>query len=100
MPSERSRVVIAAAGSGKTTFLVEESLSRPDYRTAILTYTNNNVNAIKAKLYEKFGGIPGNIDVMGWCGFLLRECARPYQKFVYPQKRIRTIAVSRMIATP
>jgi DNA helicase-2/ATP-dependent DNA helicase PcrA len=91
MQSNRNRIVVASAGSGKTTFLVDEALSRPDKKIAILTYTNNNISEIKKKFYKKHGGIPKGVDVMPWFSFLLHECVRPYQRSVYPKQRVRTI---------
>jgi len=49
MQSNSNSIVIASAGSGKTTFLVDEALSRPSKSIAILTYTNNNIAEIKKK---------------------------------------------------
>jgi DNA helicase-2/ATP-dependent DNA helicase PcrA len=91
MQSNSNRIVIASAGSGKTTFLVDEALSRPDKKIAIITYTNNNISEIKKKFYKKHGGIPKGVDVVPWFSFLLHECARPYQRSVYPQQRVKTI---------
>jgi DNA helicase-2/ATP-dependent DNA helicase PcrA len=36
-------------------------------------------------------GVPRNVDVMTWFGFLLRECARPYQSAKHADKRIETL---------
>jgi DNA helicase-2/ATP-dependent DNA helicase PcrA len=87
-----NRVVIASAGSGKTTFLVKAALAHPQKRIAVLTYTNNNVREIKKKFCEQCGCIPEKVDVMTWFSFLLRECTRPYQRSVYSERRVRTIA--------
>lgn len=89
MPSSNT-VVLASAGSGKTTFLVDQALLEPAKKVAILSYTNNNVNEIKKTFREKHGGTPRNVDIFSWFHFELRECARPYQRFVYP-RRVRTI---------
>jgi DNA helicase II / ATP-dependent DNA helicase PcrA len=91
MQSVNNKLIIASAGSGKTTFLVDEALSRSDKRIAILTYTNNNINEIRKKFYVKHGGIRINVDVMTWFSFLLHECARPYQRSVYSKRRVKTI---------
>jgi DNA helicase-2/ATP-dependent DNA helicase PcrA len=91
MQSTDTKLIIASAGSGKTTLLVNEALSRPDKRIAIFTYTNNNINEIKKKFCKKNGGIPQNVDVVTWFAFLLHECARPYQRSVYPKRRVKTI---------
>jgi len=91
MPSN-NKVIIASAGSGKTTFLVDQALSKPDEKIAILSYTNNNVNELKRTFREKHGAVPRNVDISTWFNFELHECARPYQWFVYPQKRVKTIS--------
>lgn len=91
MQSNSNRIVIASAGSGKTTNLVNEALSLTGKKIAILTYTNNNIHEIKKKFYEKHGGIPKSVDVMSWFTFLLHECARPYQRSVYSNRRVKRI---------
>lgn len=91
MQSSSNRAIIASAGSGKTTFLVNQALSQPGKKIAILTYTNNNINEIKKSFREKNGGIPKDVDVFTWFGFQLHECARPYQRSVYSERRVRTI---------
>lgn len=91
MPSSENRVIIACAGSGKTTRLVNEALTERDRRIAIVTYTNNNTREISKKFGELNSGIPEHVDVMTWFGFLLRECARPYQRAKYSEKRIESL---------
>ena len=80
MQSSENRVVIACAGSGKTTRLVKEALTNRSRRIAIVTYTNNNAKEISKRFGELNSGIPKHVDVVTWFGFLLRECARPYQR--------------------
>jgi len=91
MQSNGNKIIIASAGSGKTTFLVDEALSQPAKKIAILTYTHNNISEIRNKFYKKHGGIAKGVDVLTWFSFLLRECARPYQRAVYPKQRIKTV---------
>ena len=91
MPSSENRVIIACAGGGKTTRLVQEAIADPDRRIAFVTYTNNNLMAIANRFGELYGGVPKHVDIMTWFGFLLRECARPYQHAVYPNNRIESI---------
>ena len=91
MPSSENRVVIACAGSGKTTRLVKKSLASRDRRIAIVTYTNNNTREIINRFGELNSGVPQHVDVMTWFGFLLRECARPYQRSKYAEKRIESL---------
>jgi len=91
MPLSENRVIIACAGSGKTTKLVTEALANRDRRIAMVTYTNNNTREIGKRFGEWNSGIPRHVDVMTWFGFLLRECARPYQRSKYVEKRIESL---------
>lgn len=87
-----NRVIISAAGSGKTTSIVKEAISKPQSKIAIVTYTINNVSEIRKKFYELHGSIPTNVIIMSWFTFMLQECARPYSNFVYDKHRIESIA--------
>lgn len=77
--AKKNKIIIAAAGSGKTTHLVKEAINNPQKRILITTYTDANTQEIKAKFYEKVGYIPKNIHIMPWFSFLLTHCVRPYQ---------------------
>jgi DNA helicase II / ATP-dependent DNA helicase PcrA len=78
MPST-SEVIVAAAGGGKTTRIVERALAAPAERCALVTYTQNNVAEITRRVYRLGGAIPPHVEVWSWYSFLLRELARPYQ---------------------
>ena len=91
MPST-NRVIVSAAGSGKTTTVVQEAISKPHNKIAILTYTINNFDEIRKNFYQLHGSIPCNVTVIPWFTFLLQECVRPYQNFVYDKHRIESIA--------
>lgn len=91
MQRHKNKVVIACAGSGKTSRLVSDALSHCDRRIAIITYTNNNIRAITKKFEEQNSGVPKHVDVMTWFTFLLRECARPYQRSLYNDSRIESL---------
>jgi DNA helicase II / ATP-dependent DNA helicase PcrA len=91
MPSSENRVIIACAGSGKTSLLVNEALACTDRRIAILTYTNNNARQIISRFGESNSGVPPHVDVFTWFAFLLRECARPYQRSKYSDSRIESL---------
>jgi DNA helicase-2/ATP-dependent DNA helicase PcrA len=91
MPLSENRVIVACAGSGKTTKLVTEALANRDRRIAMVTYTNNNTREMGKRFGEWNSGIPKHVDVMTWFGFLLRECARPYQRSKYVGKRIESL---------
>lgn len=91
MPSSDNKVIIACAGSGKTTYLVESALANRDRRIAIVTYTNNNYREIVSRFGELNSGVPDHVDVFTWFGFLLQECARPYQCSKYSNQRIDSL---------
>lgn len=55
------RVVLAVAGSGKTTSIINDL--QTDSRALIITYTINNVENIKKRIIRKFGLIPNGIKV-------------------------------------
>lgn len=74
-----NEIVIAAAGGGKTTRIVRTALDTPSDRSAIVTYTQNNVSEITNKLYALNRAIPPSVEVWSWYSFILRELARPYQ---------------------
>lgn len=92
-------VIISAAGSGKTTFIANNSLSKKNEKILILTYTIDNLNEIKKKIIEISGFIPNNIEVQSWFSFLLSECVRPYQNYLYDKKRIKTIFFTNGVST-
>lgn len=73
------KLMIAAAGAGKTTFLVTEALKIHDKKVLITTFTDENVREIKKKFIEINGFIPNNIHIKGWFSFLLQDCLKPYQ---------------------
>ncbi len=84
-------MVISAAGSRKTTYIVEQALVHQDKKILILTYTIDNLEQIKKYFIERNGLTPSNVCVKSWYTFLLHECARPYQNALYDKKRIETI---------
>jgi DNA helicase-2/ATP-dependent DNA helicase PcrA len=75
-----NEAIIAAAGGGKTTRIVRRALGARPERSALLTYTQNNVSEITKKFYKINAAIPPHVEVWSWYTFLLRELARPYQK--------------------
>ena len=92
MPSD-NRIVVAAAGSGKTTLIVDEACRAPNSQSALITYTINGTAEIRDKTYDKIGFIPEYITVSTWFAFLLRHFVRPYQNCLYAQRVSRIIFV-------
>jgi len=91
MLSDKNKVIIACAGSGKTTYIVEEALKLKKQKVLVTTYTNENLDQIKAFFVEKTGCVPANITVQSWFSFLLQEGVRPYQNHMTERGRIGSI---------
>ncbi|MBS6105469.1 UvrD-helicase domain-containing protein [Anaerococcus sp.] len=71
------RVIFAVAGSGKTSYIID-NLSL-DKKSLIITYTINNFYNIKKKILQKFNGeFPSNISVMTYFNFLYSFCYKPF----------------------
>ncbi len=75
-----NEVIIAAAGGGKTTRLAARANAYADGKVALVTYTINNVQEIKNKLYSLSPALPPHAEIWSWYTFLLHEMARPYQR--------------------
>ncbi len=64
------RLILAVAGSGKTTYLIN-SLDL-DRRFLIVTYTDNNLSHIRRSVINRFGYVPKNITLLSYFQFLIR----------------------------
>ena len=69
-------VILAVAGSGKTSRLVA-SLDE-DQRFLVVTYTELNRDNIRSKIFQRFGYFPANITLYTYFGFLHGFCFRPF----------------------
>src|SRR6185437_15708533 len=85
-----SKVLISAAGSGKTSLIVAEALASTK-KTLVLTYTIENTEEIKNRFLNQHGFIPTNIKVQSWFTFLLKEAVRPYQNCLYEGGRVQNL---------
>jgi len=74
-----NKLLIAAAGAGKTTFLVDEAKKIKNENVLITTYTETNESEIRIKFS---GYIPRNITIQPWFSFLLRHGVKPYQSIL------------------
>lgn len=83
---EDNKLIIAAAGSGKTTYLIDEAIKNRDKKVLITTYTQANEAEIKKKIIEKINYIPENITVQTWFSFLLKHGVRPYQGIIFDKR--------------
>lgn len=77
------KLIIAAAGSGKTTHIIDEALKITDSKVLITTYTEANEQEIRKKIFEKTGCIPNNIVIQTWFSFLIQHGVKPYQSVIY-----------------
>jgi DNA helicase-2/ATP-dependent DNA helicase PcrA len=77
MPKQ-NKLLIAAAGSGKTTHLANEA-SNSQGNILITTFTRANEEEIKKKIIDLNKCIPSHITVQTWFSFLLQHGIKPYQ---------------------
>lgn len=73
-----NKFFISAAGSGKTTLIVNESL-KSNEKILITTFTLNNYLNIRDKIIRNNGYIPPNITIQTWFSFLIEHGIRPYR---------------------
>lgn len=86
-----NEAVIACAGSGKTTYLIERALEDPSKQVLIVTYTNENLREINSRLWQVSAGQQTHVDTMTIFEFLLRECVKPYQTYKTGIAQIRSV---------
>ena len=75
---KENKLIIAAAGAGKTTFLVDEAFKRKE-NVLITTFTEENEAEIHDKFIQRYGCVPGYVTIQTWFSFLLKHGVKPYQ---------------------
>jgi len=90
----QNKLIVAAAGAGKTTFLVNEALKIKEERVLITTYTQANEAEIRKKIIEVNQCIPLNIIVQTWFSFLLQHGVRPFQGGLFEKEITGLILVN------
>jgi DNA helicase-2/ATP-dependent DNA helicase PcrA len=70
------KIILAAAGSGKTTYLVKQ-ISK-EGRSLIITHTIANKLNLKEGIIRKFGFFPENICIQTYFSFLYSFCIQPF----------------------
>jgi DNA helicase II / ATP-dependent DNA helicase PcrA len=95
----KNKLIIAAAGSGKTSFLINEALKVKGSKVLITTYTQANESEIKKKIIEINKCIPEYISVQTWFSFLLQHGVRPYQGYKYEKNITGLILINGQSAT-
>jgi DNA helicase-2/ATP-dependent DNA helicase PcrA len=69
-------VILAVAGSGKTSRLVENL--DDERRFLIVTYTDSNHENLRTKIIQRFGYFPANVTLYTYFRFLHGFCYRPF----------------------
>lgn len=89
-----NKLIVAAAGSGKTTYLVKQAMQQED-SVLITTFTDANEQEIRKKFIELNGCVPHNITIQTWYSFLLQHGVRPFQGVLLDEKINGMILVSK-----
>jgi superfamily I DNA/RNA helicase len=86
--SSNNQLLLAVAGSGKTTRIVDECAASSDPSGILaLTYTLANQAVLTDRLRRKTG-MHGAVRVQGWFSFLISEIARPFVPVIFPGARV------------
>ncbi|AXG70598.1 viral (superfamily 1) RNA helicase [Kordia sp. SMS9] len=80
------KLILAVAGSGKTTNLIDKL--NLDKRFYLVTYTITSASLIRYRIIKKFGYLPNNIQVFTYFNFLYNFCVKPFLFFKYNLKGI------------
>lgn len=72
------RLMLAVAGAGKTTYLIDK-LNKEE-KFIIITYTNNNYNSIRKAIINKFGYIPQSVKLYTYFSFIYNFCYKPFER--------------------
>lgn len=94
-----NRLIIAAAGAGKTTYLVENALNKKKNQILITTFTLANEEEIRKKIIQLNGFIPENITIKTWFSLLIHHGVKPYQGGIYEGSIKGMILVNERSAT-
>lgn len=81
MSKNKNKIIVASAGSGKTTGIIQKVKKNLDKNILITTYTNGNIGEIYTKFFEDIDleYIPENIEILTLFNFLLSHGVKPYQ---------------------
>lgn len=76
-----NKLIIASAGSGKTTFIVDDAVNKAKQGISVLitTFTETCEKEIREKIIIKCGFIPEKISVITWFSFLISYGVKPFQ---------------------
>src|SRR5690554_176624 len=83
------RVVLAVAGAGKTTYVIDQL--KEDSRALLITYTDNNTRNLKNRIIKKFGYVPEKIRVLSYFTFIYTYCLKPLYGYELKLKGINFV---------
>jgi DNA helicase II / ATP-dependent DNA helicase PcrA len=99
MPSA-NRIILACAGSGKTTTIVGDACTDASRKAALITYTINGTDELIRIACERHRAVPSHTVISTWYAFLLRHFIRPYQTQLYKPRVSRLLFVRGQTARP
>lgn len=79
MPSPSGKIILASAGSGKTTWIARQVIGRSQERALVATYTTTNSGRVEERFWKEAGRLPEWARIRTWFTFLLEDMVRPYQ---------------------
>lgn len=91
MRSPSGYIVLASAGSGKSTWIAQEVRDRPTERALVATYTTTNSGRVEERFWKEAGRLPEWVRVRTWFTFLLEDLVRPFQNVTGWETRIAGI---------
>lgn len=91
MPSHNATVILAAAGSGKTTRIARQVRDTPSERALITTFTTFNFGQVEDRIWKEAGRLPEWVRVRTWYSFLLEDLVRPFQNVTGRETRVAGI---------
>ena len=83
-----NRLIVAAAGAGKTTRIIAESVAavRSGEKVLVITYTEANQRELITRFEAEEYALRANFVVKGLFTFLLEDFVRPYQKCLFAER--------------
>lgn len=78
------RIVLAAAGAGKTYYIANDFTE--DERVILISFTNSNVDNIRKEVKKRFSGVlPDNVQIMTFDSFIYNDLLKPIEPIFLSQ---------------
>lgn len=69
----KNKLIIACAGAGKTTYLIDKAIELSNFKILITTFTDENYSSINLKFIKKYKVVPNHVRIRTWFSFLLEH---------------------------